>query len=221
MNHKAAVAWSFGSKRKSGPFDSKIETPGPANYSEESYKNIKPHSASYSFGRDSKNKSIKPFTPGPGYYKNSLENLFGKQTPKYSIGKSKKLESLNITISAKNSGGLVNSNMLDIPGPGKYEVNNENLNKLKKKSPSYVFTTSPKFMNSNKSIPGPGEYNIQSKVGKVNYPKWSLNKSMREELFSDRKDSKNIPGPGSYTLTPKIGQGPKVSKNFKIIKFNY
>ncbi len=75
MNHRTAIAWSFGSKSKYGPFESKMETPGPGDYSEESYKKVKPHSASYSFGKQSKHNSVKPFTPGPGHYK-SKESLF-------------------------------------------------------------------------------------------------------------------------------------------------
>ena len=106
------------------------------------------------------------------------------------------------------------------PGPGEYEVDQENLTKVKNRSPkAFIGTSRRDYLNKTMNWPGPGSYNNLKDIGKDKalYQKLSMFGRSKE----GRNGFNNSPGPIYNTIEAssysskhnpsfRIGTGPKM-----------
>jgi hypothetical protein len=103
------------------------------------------------------------------------------------------------------------------PGPGQYQID-AGYSHIKPRTHSAVVSKSPKDVDYNNKIPGPGAYENDSIKVKSTNPKYSMGKTNRDDPFMPEKDKKElekVPGPSDYNIGSTIGTGRKVNK-FKI-----
>jgi hypothetical protein len=214
-----SVAFSFG-KKKDLDFGvpEKIRSsqmvPGPGNYKEIDFKHVASKTTTYSFGKEPRMPGIKSNIPGPGSYSDVKTEFFKSSAPKFSQQKSQKPKELflNVEEGSQFYGQSTDGIRGAFPGPGQYEVD-PGLAKVKPRTPSVVVMKSPKDINYNNKIPGPGSYDNDTIKVKSTKPKWSLPKTNREDPFLTEKNKKELqkaPGPGNYNFNSSIGTGRKV-----------
>ena len=169
--------YSFGHMKKSRNFSS--ITPGPGAYSYKEY-----------MGKEGPKKSMgikynyRQFdgvdTPGPGQYKESKTDIYLPKAPIMKIGKSKRLNQLN---------NPSNTN----PGPGQYN-DDKNIKFVKIKNPSWKIGSSQRkaLSQSDKSVPGVGNYTIYGTFGKYS-PHYSMRIKGKISNYTN-----DVPGPGQF-----------------------
>lgn len=174
-------------------------------------------------------------SPGPGQYNPSKIVL--RKSPSYSVrGKPKDLKITSIpgpgqyNLSSSTSKGGISFTRTEknfhpsaqpsinkdrnfaTPGPGRYH-----LDKVSSKSPSYSFTTQTKFQSFDRSIPGPGAYNLLVSAHRPSGTSYSIGKSPKKGLSFSNSELCNV-GPGRYnlqsslkynTISARIGNSPR------------
>mmetsp|Transcript_13805 Transcript_13805/g.12239 ORF Transcript_13805/g.12239 Transcript_13805/m.12239 type:complete len:442 (-) Transcript_13805:37-1362(-) len=136
---KTAAAWGMGSGKRPA-LSQVLETPGPGNYNPA---NSKKEAPSFT-GRPT--LCVKQ-SPGPGAYSPDSNNK--RKAPQFSMGTEKKN-----TISARPLNKYT-------VGPGDYQ---SSFKKFKSSGPSFGFGTGKRAEFKNESTPGPGSYQIPTKV---------------------------------------------------------
>ena len=170
--------YSFGLTKKSRNYSSISPGPGAYNYKE-------------FIGKEGPKKSMgikynyRKFdgvdTPGPGHYNKSKIEYYLKKIPNIKIGKSKR----------KND--LLNNPTNSNPGPGQYNAD-KTIKFIKVKIPSWKIGSSKRrsLSQSDKNVPGVGNYTISGTFGK-NSPHYSMRiKGILSNYSND------VPGPGTY-----------------------
>jgi hypothetical protein len=218
-NLSYSVAFSFGKKKELDfgipeRIRSSQVVPGPGNYKEIDLKHVASKTTTYSFAKEPRMPDIKSNNPGPGAYTDLKVDLIKKTAPKFSLSKTQKPKELFINLKegsefyGESTDALRNS----FPSPGQYQID-AGLSKIKPRTRSVVLLKSPKDINYNNKIPGPGSYENDSLKVKSKDPKWSLSKTAREDPFLSEKYKKELekkPGPGNYNFNTSIGTGRKV-----------
>ena len=210
-------SYKFGTERKDGlNLATSKYVPGPGNY-EYNADAINVKHPKFSFGKELRGDNKRPMTPGPGTY--AHKQYVGKEGPKITMsskygfdpvqgdaryvpgpGMYNNADSYNANhykyptwkIGTETRGkGLRNEN----PGPGTYAPD-RNTNFVRPKTPSWKIGTGqrPDLNPVDKSVPGPGNYNLRDAVGRG--PKYSMPGK------GNRGNVKNgNPGPGQYNET--------------------
>ena len=210
-------SYKFGTERKDGlNLATSKYVPGPGNY-EYNADAINVKHPKFSFGKELRGDNKRPMTPGPGTY--AHKQYVGKEGPKITMsakygfdpvqgdaryvpgpGMYNNADSYNANhykyptwkIGTETRGkGLRNDN----PGPGTYAPD-RNTNFVRPKTPSWKIGTGlrPDLNPVDKSVPGPGNYNLRDAVGRG--PKYSMPGK------GNRGNVKNgNPGPGQYNET--------------------
>ena len=210
-------SYKFGTERKDGlNLATSKYVPGPGNY-EYNADAINVKHPKFSFGKELRGDNKRPMTPGPGTY--AHKQYVGKEGPKITMsakygfdpvqgdaryvpgpGMYNNADSYNANhykyptwkIGTETRGkGLRNDN----PGPGTYAPD-RNTNFVRPKTPSWKIGTGlrPDLNPVDKSVPGPGNYNLRDAVGRG--PKYSMPGK------GNRGSAKNgNPGPGQYNET--------------------
>ena len=218
------------------------DTPGPGNYDLNNYKKIKPSNNVASFSREKKNYNNKYgfSTPGPGNYSIQYINT----APAISIGKDKRNRTFikessdsngpkyNINFSNKSS--IVNNIKFNkaqrftekkdlIPGPGTYKSNTKEAINTKNGFSFCKNKVNNTLNNSilNQTSPGPGQYNYEYVMNKLNKGGYSFTKSIKGK--NQIKSLSITPGPGQYndnynvikssTTNIKFGKDIKIKNN--------
>ena len=88
-------------------------------------------------------------------------------------------------------------NKMTVPGPGDYSVVGN------KDGPHFSFRPKTSALRTD-SVPGPGNYEPRSFVGKEKAPSWIVGKTER----SSSAKVTSVPGPGAYSNNSMLG-GPK------------
>ena len=134
----------------------RIFTPGPGHY------NINhgriPNGPLYSMGRKLK-RTKSALTPGPGQY-DSI-NVHFPCEPKYSMGKEKRCEDDNKKSDKDNKDNK--NKKLVFPGPGQYNVKDDNLF-----TKGTIFTRDKRSAEKKFITPGPGQYKIPTAFDYIN-----------------------------------------------------
>ena len=163
------------------------------------------HAPAYGFGHARKceiERTDPLYTPGPGQYAPGIQ---GFREPTWKIG------------TAQRGSNLKNEN----PGPGQYAPD-ANTDFVRPKTPSWKIGTGlrPDLNPVDKSVPGPGNYNISQGLGKG--PKYSIVGKGNSGNYKNGN-----PGPGQYsssmynkTHNPawKIGTGNRDDNLKRIIR---
>lgn len=123
------------------------DNPGPGSYLTKSFIGEGPKIAIKNRTYNLVSESLT--APGPGAYQPNLDSVIYK-FPAIGIGHSRRDE-------------IIGSN-LTVPGPGYY-----NLNDLKR-GPKYGFGTSKREPDRFNDVPGPGQYEIPSRIGDGDLP---------------------------------------------------
>lgn len=176
-------------------------SPGPGQYNPS--KIVLRKSPSYSVRGKPKDLKITTI-PGPGQYNLSSSNSKGG----ISFTKTEKNFDPSATTSPNTEGKYAT------PGPGRYSSE-----KMRSKTPSYSFPTQTKFQSFDKSIPGPGAYNLLETAHRPSGTSYSIGKSPKKGLNFSSSELSNV-GPGRYnvgdqanlkykTISAKIGTSPR------------
>ena len=202
MYYKSSGVYSFGKQKKSTEqtFINKNIILGPGQYNTIEEEIFRPKSAAFSFSKSSKDPKNKNKNPGPGEYSYN-NNEFGQNFPKYSISKSNRITEFNKKVKKDK-----------LLGPGEYKIENA-YKKIIKSSPAYRMSKTPKKINYDNNIPGPGEYKTKEYFGKTFIKRtYDIFGSKKESIFEKSiKKNKNNPGPGYYDIEEK--QTLKTSKS--------
>lgn len=194
MYYKSSGVYSFGKQKKSTEqtFINKNNIVGPGTYNTPEEDISRPKSAAFTFSKSSKNPKNNNKNPGPGEYSNE-NNIFGKNFPKYSISKSTRITEFNKKIKKDK-----------LLGPGEYKIEKA-YKKIIKSSPAYRMSKTPKKINYNNHVPGPGEYKTKEYFGKTFIKRTSdIFGSKKESIFEKCiQKEKNNPGPGTYEIDEK------------------
>jgi len=193
----------------------KKSIPGPGNY-EYSKDHILLHNPKYSFGQTKKGRNFSSTTPGPGAYK--IMEYFGKEGPKKTMGIRYNYRNINgigtpgpghykgsktdnyllkapiVKIgTTKRENSILNKKNNGMPGPGQYN-NDKTIKYVKIKTPSWKIGSSLRrsLSQTDKSVPGVGNYTIRGTFGK-NAPRYTMR--IKGHLFNN---SNEVPGPGQY-----------------------
>ncbi len=158
-------------------------TPGPGNY--ETRKNIGDNAPRISFGKDMRGDRGRPMTPGPGTY--NMKNLIGNDGPRihissvrpdtattmkwvpgpgqYEVGLNNRPKTPSYRIGTAKRDGF---KTVDVPGPGQYDLNASTSLSSRPKSPHWRMGTSERQpLSTCDKVPGPGNYNVSSSIGKA------------------------------------------------------
>lgn len=169
--------YSFGHEKKIRNFSS--IGPGPGSYSFQEF-----------IGKDGPKKTMgiklnyRKFdgvdTPGPGQYKESKTDAYLPKPPIMKIGKSKRVNELTNPTNKT-------------PGPGQYN-DDKTIKYIKIKHPSWKIGSSQRraLSQSDKNVPGVGNYNISGSFGK-----YAPHYTMRIKGSSSNYKT-DVPGPGQY-----------------------
>ena len=210
-------SYKFGTQKKDGlNLAASRYVPGPGNY-EYNADAINVKNPKFSFGKEIRGNDRRPMTPGPGQY--SYKQFVGKEGPKITMsaklgfdprnydnrfvpgpGMYNNSQSYNFNhrkapayrIGTAKRRGLYNS--IENPGPGQYSATNTNY--YRPKTPSWKIGTGnrPDLNPADKSVPGPGNYNVSRGLGLG--PKYSIvGKGNPGNLKN------GVPGPGQYSST--------------------
>ena len=236
-------SYKFGNEKKDGlNLAQSRYVPGPGNY-EYNADAINVNAPKFSFGKEVRGDNKRPKTPGPGQY--SYKEYIGKEGPKITMSSKlafdprlgdnrfvpgpgmynntqsyifnhNKAPSYKIGTSKRK--GLYNTD--GNPGPGQYSTANTNF--YRPKTPSWKIGTGlrPDLNPVDKSVPGPGNYNVSQGLGKG--PKYSI---VGKGNTGNNKNG--YPGPGQYndtmynkTSNPawKIGTGNRDDNLKRVIR---
>jgi hypothetical protein len=211
MNYKTSIAWTFGSSKKIDSFSNYCETPGPGKYEDPKGRLLLNRSVSYSFGKKDRFDMKSKFSPGPGSYNtyNKFNNLNKTRSPSYTIKKA----TSNYDLFPKNDCLMFyeTKKKWEGPSPNEYYYDATKLEKSKKKIPSYKFSRGSKEIKYHNHIPGPGSYQLGKNHISSTSPKWTINKSAKDDIWmQELKNSNSNTGPAKYEKPSYIGKGPKV-----------
>ncbi|CAG9314055.1 unnamed protein product [Blepharisma stoltei] len=180
MSMEYAPAWSMPGRQSIKRLN---EVPGPGSYSPKD----QPDSPNYKIGTSSRYNLTKPnsISPGPGAYNPLLDTSLNR-SQKFSKSARKFLVSNNIA-----------------PGPGAYENKN-----IIGEGPRFSMLGRLVRSASNQSLPGPGQYNLNTYEKFIpRAPEYSMGSSKRGEKLS--KSNGSIPGPGTYDNKNSAIDGPR------------
>jgi hypothetical protein len=124
------------------------ENPGPGSYASKSFLGEGPK---ITIKQKGNNVSESLTVPGPGAYEPKLEAIIRK-FPNVGIGHSKKDDAISYNASA------------NAPGPGYYLLNELG------KGPKYGFGTGKRQPDRFNDVPGPGQYEIPTRIGDGDLP---------------------------------------------------
>lgn len=125
------------------------ETPGPGSYASKSFLGEGPKIGIKQRGNNQVTESLT--VPGPGAYEPKLEPIIRK-FPQIGIGHGKRDGAISSTIGPS------------APGPGYYHLNDLG------KGPKYGFGTGKRQADRFNDVPGPGQYEIPSRIGEGDLP---------------------------------------------------
>ena len=234
-------SYKFGTQKKDGlDLAQSRYVPGPGNY-EYNADAINVKNPKFSFGKELRGDNRRPNTPGPGQY--SYKQFIGKEGPRITMsaklgntasdskyypgpGMYNNSQSYNFNhtkapayrIGTAKRRGLYNTD--GNPGPGQYSSTNPNF--YRPKTPSWKIGTGmrPDLNPVDKSVPGPGNYNVSKGLG--NGPKYTI--VGKGNIGSIKNGS---PGPGQYNETMydktknpawKIGTGSRDDNLKRVIR---
>ena len=197
--------YSFMKEKRKSFKKNNVDTPGPGTYNHKEYLGKEGLKISLSPKIILKNKNINEL--GPGQYNRTDLDFYKPKSPTTKIGKNRRFSSLSC------------SDLFSTPGPGRYNYMNS-LTVVKKCGPAWKMGKGKRrpLIEIDKYIPGPGIYNITSKLGKDS-PYYSIGRKEKE-----RQIKFNSIGPGNYDVNKILGktQSPawKIGKSKKILELN-
>ena len=239
-----APSYKFGTEKKDGlNLAQSRYVPGPGNY-EYNADAINVKNPKFSFGKETRGKDQRPMTPGPGQY--SYKQYIGKEGPKITMSAKLGFDPRNGDQRYVPGPGMYNNSQSYIfnhnkapayrigtakrkglynndsnPGPGQYAPD-ANTDFVRPKTPSWKIGTGlrPDLNPVDKSVPGPGNYNISQGLGKG--PKYSMVGKGNSGNYKNGN-----PGPGQYSSSMynkthypawKIGTGNRDDNLKRIIR---
>jgi hypothetical protein len=200
-------SYKFGNEKKCELLNTTSKfVPGPGNY--KTTEDLGKHAPKFSFGKEMRGDRGRPMTPGPGAYQHKY--LTGTEGPKITMSarpQSSGLKNgvpgpgqynLNLTMHPKSPEYKIGTSqrnggfkyLEDMPGPAQYSPIDSR--STRPKSPAWGMGTGMrKPLNTSEAVPGPGNYNINSKVGEG--PKYTLT---GKNFYNGAR--LGVPGPGQY-----------------------
>lgn len=194
--------YSFGKEKRKSLKNNNIDNPGPGSYNHKEYLGKEGLRISMSPKCEIRNNNL--IKLGPGQYNRTDLNFYKPRAPGTKMGKLKRFS-------------LSCNDIFNTPGPGKYNYMNS-ITVVKKSEPAWRMGKGKRksLIEADEYIPGPGRYNIASKLGQNSpYYTMGMKEKKRQSIFTS-------PGPGKYNLNKeityvhnpawKIGKGKKLSE---------